>query len=160
HLPTDDFAHVNFGYIANVARVNAMTVATLASAPPTPAGAIAIRQGRTPAPASGSGAPSSGGQAWTLAWFASPTALGYELLVRRTTAPTWEQVIPVGNVTSCTLRQQLDDEWVGVRAIGANGARSMAASLPSPNPPPGAPRSTAPVARPAPSAGPPPTCGA
>ncbi|MEO6879068.1 MAG: M28 family peptidase, partial [Gemmatimonadaceae bacterium] len=107
HLPTDDFAHVNFGYIANVARVNAMTVATLASAPPTPAGAIAIRQDRTPVPAGGSGVPSSGGQAWTLAWFASPTAQGYELLVRRTTAPTWEQVIPLGNVTSCTLRQQL-----------------------------------------------------
>ena len=30
HLPTDDFAHVNFGYVANVARVNAMTVASLA----------------------------------------------------------------------------------------------------------------------------------
>jgi hypothetical protein len=159
HLPTDDFAHVNFGYIANVARVNAMTVASLAAAPPTPAGAYAMRQGRTP-PAGGGAAPSSGGQAWTLAWFPSPTAQGYELLVRRTTSPTWEQVIPVGNVTSCMLRQQLDDEWVGVRAIGANGARSMVASLPAPNPPAGAPRPTTPTARPSPSAGTPPTCGA
>src|SRR6185437_10415307 len=58
HLPTDDFAHVNFGYIANVARVNAMTVASLAMAPVTPANARAARQGRA------SGDSASGGQAW------------------------------------------------------------------------------------------------
>ena len=129
HLPTDDFAHVNFGYVANVARVNAMTVASLAMAPPTPANARAARQGRN---VSGGG---SGGQAWTLSWDASPGAAGYELLVRRTTEPTWSNVIPLGNITRCTLRRQLDDEWAAVRAIGPNGDRSMAASMPTPNAP-------------------------
>jgi hypothetical protein len=164
HLPTDDFAHVNFRYIANVARVNAMTVASLADAPPTPVNARAARQGRAGADSS-SGAvatPSSGGQAWTLSWDASPGATGYELLIRRTTSPTWEELIPVGTVTRCTLRRQLDDEWAGIRAVGANGARSMAASMPAPNPP----RGTVAAARPPtprggqPAGPPPPACGA
>jgi hypothetical protein len=129
HLPTDDFAHVNFGYVANVARVNAMTVASLAAAPATPANARAARQGRNVADGS------SGGQAWTLSWDPSPEAVGYELLVRRTTASTWEKVISLGNVTRCTLRRQLDDEWAAVRALGNGGARSMAASMPTPNAP-------------------------
>ncbi len=170
HLPTDDFAHVNFGYLANVARVNAMTVASLAAAPVTPANARATRQGRAGATATSNAEPTnSGGQDWTLSWEASPGATSYEVLVRSTTSPTWEQVIPVGGATSCTLERQLDDEWAGVRAVGAHGARSMAASMPAPNPPrlinrppaTGAPAAPAPPRTPrsAPSA-PPPTCGA
>jgi Peptidase family M28 len=129
HLPTDDFAHVNFGYVANVARVNAMTVASLAMAPAMPANARAARQGRNVTEGS------SGGQAWTLSWDASDGAVGYELLVRLTTEPTWSRVIPLGNITRCTLRRQLDDEWAAVRAIGADGSRSLAASMPTPNAP-------------------------
>ena len=150
HLPTDDFAHVNFRYVANVARVNGMTVASLAAAPPTPANARATRQGRAGPDSSGRpGSSASGGQAWTLSWEASPGATSYELLTRRTTSPTWEKVLPLGNVTRCTLHQQLDDEWAGVRAVGPNGARSMAASMPAPNPP----RTTQTAARGGPSAG-------
>jgi hypothetical protein len=161
HLPTDVFSHVNFGYIANVARVNAITVASLASAPPTPASARATRQGRAgPSPTGGAPAAStSGGQAWTLSWEPSAGAINYELVVRSTTSPTWQQAISLGKVTNCTLRRQLDDEWVGIRAVGTNGARSMAASLPAPNPPRGTPA----AARPQPargSSGPPPAvCG-
>jgi hypothetical protein len=140
HLPTDDFAHVNFGYVANIARANAVVVASLANAPRMPAGARAARQGRAGVDSSGGASrPStSGGQAWTLSWQASPGAASYELLIRRTTAPTWEHVVPLGNVTSCSLKRQLDDEWAAVRAVGANGARSIAASMPAPNAPPSA----------------------
>jgi hypothetical protein len=166
HLPTDDLAHVNFGYVANVARVNAITVASLAAAPPTPANARAARQGRAGASAAGNATPSSsGGQAWTLSWDASPGAVGYELLVRRTTSPIWEQVVPLGNVTRCTLARQLDDEWAAVRAVGADGARSMAASMPAPpaavrtDGTSAAGRSAAP-ARGQPAGPPPPSCGA
>ncbi|MEP6491428.1 MAG: M20/M25/M40 family metallo-hydrolase [bacterium] len=134
HLPTDDFAHVNFNYVANVARVNAAAVASLAGSPATPANARATRQGRA-APGAAPSATNTGGQAWTLSWEASAGATSYELLVRRTTSPTWEQVVPLGNVTSCSLRRQLDDEWAGVRAVGPGGVRSMAASMPAPNPP-------------------------
>jgi len=135
HLPTDDFAHVNFGYIANIARANAVVVASLASAPRVPANARASRQGRAGADPAGAASPAaaSGGQAWTLSWQPSEGAASYELVIRRTTAPTWEQVVPLGNVTSCSLRRQLDDEWAGVRAVGANGARSIVASMPTPN---------------------------
>jgi len=173
HLPTDDFAHVNFGYVANVARVNAITVASLASAPPTPPNARATRQGRANVDPSGSAATatSSGGQAWTMSWDASPGAASYELLIRRTTAPTWEQVIPVGSVTRCTLKRQLDDEWAGVRAVGPTGARSMAASMPAPNPPrnspatggrgaAGPPAATGAARGGQPAGPPPPLCGA
>lgn len=166
HLPTDDFAHVNFGYIANVARVNAITVASLAASPATPANARAVRQGRAGPPSGGTPTPSnSGGQAWTLSWDASPGAVGYELLIRRTTSPTWEQMIPLGKVTRCTLARQLDDEWAGVRAVGANGARSMVASMPAPpvavrtDGASAAPR-VPPGARGQPAGPPPPACGA
>ena len=166
HLPTDDFAHVNFGYVANVARVNAIAVASLAAAPATPANARAVRQGRAGASADGGVMPSgSGGQAWTLSWDASAGAVGYELLVRRTTSPTWEQVIPLGNATRCTLARQLDDEWAGVRAVGANGARSMAASMPAPPAPvretgAAAPRAGIGGRGGQPAGPPPPACGA
>lgn len=154
HLPTDDFAHVNFGYVANVARMNAVTVASLATAPPTPASARASRQGRAGPDASG--ASTTGGQAWTLSWEPSPGAVSYELLIRPTTWPQWQRVVTLGNITRCTLRRQLDDEWVGVRAVSASGARSMAATMPAPNPPRGTPRPPAPRG---PNGPPPPTCG-
>jgi hypothetical protein len=166
HLPTDDFSHVNFDYVANVARVNVVTVASLASAPRVPANARATRQGRAGADATGSASPTNtGGQAWTLSWDRSPGAETYELVVRRTTSATWEEVIPLGNITSCSLRRQLDDEWAGVRAVGSNGARSMVASMPAPNPPRMA-NAPAPAARPATPAATPrgsagvPVCGA
>jgi len=144
HLPTDDFAHVNFGYVANVARANAVTVASLALAPSMPANARATRQGRIPQDANASTrAANSGGQAWTLSWQPSAGATSYELLIRRTTAATWEHVVPLGNVTSCSLKRQLDDEWAGVRAVGANGARSIVASMPAPNAAPTAGPATA-----------------
>jgi hypothetical protein len=173
HLPTDDFEHVNFGYVANIARANAVAVASLASAPRVPAGARAARQGRAGADPTTAAAPqpSSGGQAWTLSWQPSEGAVSYELVIRRTTAPTWEQVVPLGNVTSCSLKRQLDDEWAGVRAVGANGARSIVASMPAPNAPPSAgpasattnaQRGQAPAAsgRGAGPSAPPPLCGA
>ena len=125
HLPTDDFAHVNFGYVANVARLNAATVVSLAAAPPTPDSVYARRESSA-----------SGGQAWTITWRAVRGAVGYELLVRRTTAPTWERVIPIGRATHYTLDFQLDDGWVAVRSVGPSGHRSLArAAGPAPRPP-------------------------
>ena len=115
HLPTDDFAHVNFDYVAQVARLNAATVVSLASAPPTPDSVSARRE-----------SPSSGGQSWAISWRPVAGAASYELLLRRTTAPTWERVMPVGAVTSFTLGFQLDDGWAAVRAVGPGGHRSLA----------------------------------
>jgi hypothetical protein len=114
HLPTDRFEDVNFGYVAKVARFNAAVVGSLASAPARPDSVRARRD------------QPSGGQKWMLTWKSVPGAASYEVLVRRTTAPTWERVIPVGSVTSYLLSDQLDDLWAAVRSVGANGHRSLA----------------------------------
>jgi hypothetical protein len=124
HLPTDALEHVNFGYIAQVARLNAVTVVSLASAPAQPDTVIARRENAA-----------SGGQAWSLRWTAVPGAVRYELLVRRTTSPTWDRIIPVNGGLTQQLDFQLDDGWAAVRAVGANGHRSLArVAGPAPRP--------------------------
>jgi hypothetical protein len=122
HLPSDVLAHVNFGYVAQVARLNAATVVSLAASPPTPDTVVIRREAST------------GGQSWTLTWPAVPGATSYEVLVRRTTAPTWERVIPVGAATRYVLAAQLDDAWAAVRAVGANGHRSLPRTAGPPRP--------------------------
>ena len=121
HLPTDDFAHVNFGYVANVARLNASVVGSLANAPAPPV-ALARRD------------QASGGQKWMVSWREVPGAARYEVLFRRTTAPTYEKIYQAGAATSFLLPDQLDDGWAAVRAIGANGHRSLTSAVPPPCP--------------------------
>lgn len=119
HLPTDRLTDVNFGYVANVARINAATLGALGSAPPPPDSAIARRD------------QPSGGQKWMLSWKPVPGAVAYEVLVRRTTSATHERLIRVtGN--SYLLSDQLDDMWAGVRSVGANGHRSLVVVVPPP----------------------------
>ena len=121
HLPTDDFAHVNFGYVANVARLNASVVGTLANAPAPPP-ALARRD------------QASGGARWMISWRPSPGAASYEVLFRRTTAPTYERIYQAGAGTSFLLPDQLDDGWAAVRAVGSNGHRSLTSAVPPPCP--------------------------
>jgi hypothetical protein len=121
HLPTDDFAHVNFGYVANVARLNASVVGTLANAPAPPVGLARRDQ-------------ASGGQKWMITWRGVPGAASYEILFRRTTAPTYEKVYRAGAGTSFLLPDQLDDGWAAVRSVGANGQRSLSSAVPPPCP--------------------------
>jgi len=113
HLPTDALADVNFSYVAKVARLNLATVVSLAAAPPRPVRTGAQRDR------------ASGGQSFLIRWDSVSGAASYELLVRRTTAPTYTRIVPVGAVTQFVLDEQLDDVWVGVRAVGANGHRSL-----------------------------------
>ena len=131
HLPADVLQWVNFGYVANVARLNAAVIASIAAAPPPPQNFFARRQSST------------GGNDWDLTWTAAPGAVGYELLYKTTYAPTWEKVIPVGNVTKYTFPFQLDDGLGGLRSVGADGSRSIAVAVPPvcpPSLPPGAAR--------------------
>ena len=115
HLPTDDLSHVNFGYIAQVARLNAATVVSLAAAPAAPDTVVAQRENAA-----------SGGQTWSLRWTSVPGATRYEVLVRRTTSPSWDRVIPVRAGLTHQLDYQLDDGWAAVRAVGPTGHRSIA----------------------------------
>lgn len=112
HLPTDEFTFVNFGYTANIARLNLATVASLAAAPPPPDSA---RQSRDTL---------SGGQDWDLTWPVVAGAASYEVLVRSTIQPTYVRVIPV-NGTSFLLDEELDDAVAAVRSVGPTGARSL-----------------------------------
>jgi hypothetical protein len=121
HLPTDDFAHVNFGYVTNVAKLNASVVGSLANAPAPPA-ALARRD------------QASGGQKWMVSWHEIPGAARYEVLFRHTTAPTYEKIYQAGAATSFLLPDQLDDGWAAVRAVGANGHRSLTSAVPPPCP--------------------------
>jgi hypothetical protein len=121
HLQTDDFAHVNFGYVANIARVNASVIGTLANAPAPPA-ALARRD------------QASGGQRWMITWRPVPGATKYEVLFRRTFAPTYEKIYQAGDSTAFLLPDQLDDGWAAVRSVSANGHRSLTSAVPPPCP--------------------------
>jgi hypothetical protein len=105
---------VDFDYVANVARLNAATLAALASAPAAPAN-VRIDM-RAP------------GNTTTLTWNESPggQAAKYEVLWRATTAPEWEHTEDVGNVTKATLNHSKDNVMFGVRAVDKNGHRSLA----------------------------------
>jgi hypothetical protein len=112
HLPTDEFKFVNFGYTANIAKLNLATVASLAAAPPPPDSGRQVRD------------TASGGQDWALTWPAVPGAASYEVLVRSTVQPTYVRVIPVQG-TSLLLNEELDDAVAAVRSVGPTGARSL-----------------------------------
>ena len=121
HLPTDVLAHVNFRYVANVARLNAAVIGSLAAAPAPPT-ALARRD------------QPSGGQKWMITWPAVPGAATYEVLYRHTTSPVYEKIYDVGAKTSFLLPDQLDDGWAGVRSVGSTGHRSITSAVPPPCP--------------------------
>ncbi|HJT65613.1 MAG TPA: M28 family metallopeptidase [Pyrinomonadaceae bacterium] len=103
---------VDFAYVANVARVNAASLAMLAYAPARPKGVTII---------------SRLSDDTELHWDANnePDLAGYEIVWRDTTAPTWTNVKPVGKVTSFTLKgMSKDNYFFGVRAIDNDGNRS------------------------------------
>ena len=102
---------VNFDYVARVARLNAATLASLASAPPPP-GQVRLLTKELENDS-------------TLTWEPSPGASGYEVLWRATTAPAWEQAKSVGNVTRATLPQSKDNVIFAVRAVDKDGHRSL-----------------------------------
>ena len=120
HLPTDKLPYVNFGYVANVARLNAVSLGSIAMAPPPPDSVTARRD------------QPSGGQKWMISWKPVAGAVAYEILVRRTTSAIHEQVTRVTDATSFLLGEQLDDMWASVRSVGANGHRSLAVVVPPP----------------------------
>jgi len=107
---------VDFAYVANVARVNAATLAALALAPAPPANVRLVTKNLE--------------NDSTLTWSASPGSLAtkYEVLWRPTTDSDWppQNVEAVGNVTQATLKRSKDNVVFAVRAVGAKGHRSVA----------------------------------
>jgi hypothetical protein len=104
---------VDFDYVARVARLNAASLASLASAPAPPANVHLLTKDL--------------GNDSTLTWEASPGQLasGYEILWRSTTSPEWEHVEKVGDVRRTSLKLSKDNVIFAVRAVDAEGHRSL-----------------------------------
>jgi hypothetical protein len=104
---------VDYSYVANVARLNALTAASLALAPAPPAKVRIL----TKALVNDS----------TLVWEPSPGGLatGYLVLWRDTGAPDWEHAKVVGNVTQATMPMSKDNVTFAVQATDTKGHRSL-----------------------------------
>jgi hypothetical protein len=105
---------VDFEYVANVARLNAATLAALASAPAPPENVRVLTKKLE--------------NDSTLAWDppADGRAVSYEVLWRETTAGDWQHVKPVGIQTQVTFPMSKDNVFFGVSSVDAQGHRSMA----------------------------------
>jgi Zn-dependent M28 family amino/carboxypeptidase len=104
---------VDFAYIANVARVNAASLAMLALAPSRPQN-VNILTARL-------------SNDTDLKWDANkePDIAGYEIVWRDTTSPVWTNSKVVGNVTAFTMKgMSKDNFFFGVRAVDKDGNRS------------------------------------
>jgi hypothetical protein len=104
---------VDFDYVANVARLNAATLASLAAAPAPPANVHLLTKDLQ--------------NDSTITWDPSPDGLAasYEVLWRPTSSPAWEEVKPAGNATRITLPESKDNVIFAVRAVGQSGHRSL-----------------------------------
>jgi Peptidase family M28 len=104
---------VDYGYVANVARVNAASLAALALAPARPKNAGVLTARLT--------------NDTELKWDANsePDLAGYEVVWRDTTSPVWTQSQLVGNVTTYVMKNMSKDNYFfGVRAVDRQGNRS------------------------------------
>ncbi|WP_405202042.1 M28 family peptidase [Dokdonia sp. LLG6352-1] len=109
----DTFEHVNFPYNAKLTAVNAINLASIAWAPPTPSnvgiGGIVEANAR-------------------LQWDAVEGAVAYKVYWRDTTSPTWDNSRLIANGTSATLKGiVIDNFFFGVAAVGKDGHESPVA---------------------------------
>ena len=104
---------VDFEYTANVARVNLIALASLASAPARPKNVGLVTTRLT--------------NDTELKWDANTDSdlAGYEIVWRDTTAPEWTDAVNVGNVTSFVMKSRSKDNYFfGVRAVDKAGNKS------------------------------------
>jgi len=104
---------VDFEYTANVARVNLIALASLASAPARPKNVGIVTSRLT--------------NDTELKWDANDDAdiAGYEVVWRDTTSAEWTNAINVGNVTTYLVKDMSKDNYFfGVRAVDRSGNKS------------------------------------
>ena len=107
----DVLEHVNFDYAKKLTSVNAINLASLAWAPPSPK-EVSI---------GGIVEPSA-----KFKWSKVPGATGYKIYWRDTTSPTWDHSRFVGDVSEFTLEGVvLDNFFFGVSAVGKGGFESV-----------------------------------
>ena len=112
--------YVDYGYVANVTRVNAASLTRLALAPAKPknVGMVTARLGNDT----------------ELKWDANPEAdlAGYEIVWRDTSSPIWTDAQAVGNVTNFVMPgMSKDNFFFGVRSVDKAGNKSPV-SFPKP----------------------------
>ncbi len=101
---------VDFPYLARVTRLNALTLASLASAPPPP----------TSLKTEGAVSDDT-----TVSWASTPGAAGYRVWWRDTTEARWSHSKDVGTAATLKLDHvNIDDWFFGVSAISADGWES------------------------------------
>jgi Zn-dependent M28 family amino/carboxypeptidase len=106
----DTIDGIDFAYLAQVTRLNAIAMAALAKAPPPPTnvkieGAVAYDT--------------------TVSWTAAPGAAAYNVWWRDTMAPYWTNMWPAGNAASLVLKNvNIDDWFFGVSSVSADGYES------------------------------------
>ncbi|MDC8003592.1 M28 family metallopeptidase [Aureisphaera galaxeae] len=109
----DKLKFVNFDYAAKLTGVNAITMASLASAPPAPNN---VKIGGIVEPST------------KLKWDKVEGTVGYKIYWRDTTSPTWDYSRFVGDVLAYTLEGIVIDNYLfGVAAVGKDGHESVVA---------------------------------
>ena len=102
---------VDFDYVAHVARLNAATLASLASAPAPPASVRMVTRNLE--------------NDTTLTWEPSPGTAAHEVVWRATNAADWEYAQTITGGTRATLKVSKDNVIFGVRAVDDSGHRSL-----------------------------------
>src|SRR5690242_527934 len=106
----DTIDHVDFDYLAQVTRVNALAMAAMANAPAPPTD-VTLKGAVT--------------YDTTVAWKPSPGAATYKVWWRETTAPQWQHSYDAGGATTAVLKGiNIDDYYFGVSAISQDGWES------------------------------------
>jgi Peptidase family M28 len=125
HDVRDTYDGISLAYLAQNARVNAASAATLALAPPPPA--VTNPRGQPTITRAPSGYDAN------LTWVASPGATAYRIFWREAWGPDWQHEMTVANVTNVVLpNMQIDDFVFGVAALDANGHESFITAYVSP----------------------------
>lgn len=106
----DVLEHVNFDYAKKLTAVNAISMASLAWAPPAPE---KVEIGGIVEPSA------------KFKWSKVDGAVGYKIYWRDTTSPTWDNNRVVGDVTEFTLDGiVIDNFFFGISAVGKDGFES------------------------------------
>ena len=101
-------------YVANVARLNAATLASLAEAPSEPRNVRVLTHALD----------NNTELAWDASEFA-PAGTTYEVVWRDTTEMAWSHAQSAGSATTLKLDVSKDNVLFGVRAVAAHGHRSL-----------------------------------
>ncbi|MGH8128812.1 MAG: M20/M25/M40 family metallo-hydrolase [Gammaproteobacteria bacterium] len=105
---------VDFDYLANVARLDAITLASMAMAPSPPLDLKVRTAGR-----------GMGRYSTKLSWKSAPGAASHNAWWRETTAPQWQHKQAAGNADSVVLNKVIiDDFFFGVSSVSKDGWES------------------------------------